>query len=259
MNIKRKIINLLKKLGLSEKEAEFLFLVQNYAKGLTMSEIRKKLKVSTATTYRAFEKLHGLGFVTSSANNWKKNVQAVSFATIADKIAKKKKNLARVEYEMRNLDSLLNLNPQACIGEGVEVLTEENQLIDKYFRIMSQEWDQLLGYGSVNTILSIFGEKLEMDFIKNRVRKGRSAFACFNKGSFAETLHEEDEKHLRNSKLIDDPSYENDIFYVYGDEVTVWSNSEQAGKRAVVITDPLLVKPFKRTFDYMWKNACFSN
>lgn len=255
MNIKRKIINLLKKLDFSETEAEFLVLTQNYKNGLSMSEIQKKLKVSTATTYRTYEKLHSLGFVISSADNWKKNVQAVSFATIADKIAKKKKNLARVEYEMRNLDNLLNLNPRAFMDDGIDILTEENQLIDKYHRIMSQEWDQLFGYGSVRTILSIFGEKLEMDFIKNRVKKGRGAFACFNKGSFAETLHKEDEKHLRNSKLIEDPAYENEIFYVYGDEVTVWSNSGQGGKRAVVISDPLLVKPFKRTFNYMWQTA----
>lgn len=253
MNLKAHIIDLLKKIGLSENEARFYLAVQQNPK-LTIKDLQEKCKLSRATAYRAFEKLHNLKLLTSSADNWRKNVEAVSLSSVADKLAREQRKLRKVELELKRLNNLMNLSSQHSQTEDpVEILFDQNQIIEKCYEILRRPWDKMLCYGSAERLIDVIGDKPERDYVQMRSRKGKTADALLTElGNYTKEFIPNNHRDLRNVKLRIDPENQNYATYVYGDEAIIWHTDKELGKRAIVIKEPTLVKMYENSFRSLW-------
>jgi len=252
MTLKKHILDLLLKIGLSESEAEFYLAASKFPK-LTLKELQEKTGYSTAQVYRAFERLKELELITSSQNNWRKNIEAVSLRTISDRLAREQRNLRKVELELKRLDNIMNLTRQSEIEDPVQILADQNKIIEKNYQLLGQEWGHLLAYGAADRLIDIMGKDPERDFVNLRRKKGKTADVIETEmGPYARELMTKNDQELRNIKVKIDPALQNSMTYVYGDEVTIWHKNEELGNRAIVIKDPALVKMHENMFRNLW-------
>jgi len=255
MTFKKHILDLLLKVGLSESEAE-LYLAANKFPRLNLRELREKTGYSSAQVYRAFERLKELGLITSSQDNWRKNIEAVSLHTVGERLAAEQRKLRKVELELKKLDNIMKFTGESRVDEPVEVLTDQNKLIEKSYRILGGDWDHLRAYGAADRLIDVLGKKPERDFIDLRCRKGKTAQVIETEfGPFAQELMRDNDRELRNTKLLINPALQNSMTYIYGDEMTVWEKDGQCGNRAIVIKDPTLIKMHESLFSTMWEQA----
>ena len=133
MELKKHILVLLERIGLSETEAKFYLNVYQYPQK-TIAELQKLCGFSRATSYRAFDHLKDLKLLTSSPENWRKNVEAVSLRTIAEKLGRESLKLRKVEFELKKLENLLDLTNYQATLEPVEIFSDQNQITEEVAR-----------------------------------------------------------------------------------------------------------------------------
>lgn len=255
MEIKTHIFNLLTRIGLSETEARFYLTVyQNPQR--TIAELQKLCRFSRATTYRSFENLKDRKFVTSSQDNWRKNIEAVSLKTIGEKLAHESLKLRKVEIELKKLDNLLNLTSYQNTEEPLEIFTDQNQITEECYKLLNADWSHIQCYGSGEKSYEIPGEKAMSDFVSMRARKGKTIDAVFTElGDHTKEMLKNNKQELRNGKLLIDPLCQNSMTYVYDKQVTIWQKDTDLGKRAIIIRDPGLIKMYKANFQKTWATA----
>ena len=253
--MKKHILNLLVRIGLTEKEANF-YLTANQNQNLTIKDLKEKSGLSLASTYRAFDKLKTLGLVTSSQENWRKSIEAVSLKTLANKLAKEQRKLRKVELELKKYDNLMNLTSFSDFSEPVEVLSDQNKIVEKCFEILSRPWENMLVYGSAERLIDVIGNDPEREFKRIRAQKGKSCTVVLTEvGPYASEFMPNNEKDLRNVKIKIDRTQQDYMTYVYDDEAIVWKMDENVGNRAIVIRDPALVGMNAQFFNTVWQKV----
>lgn len=254
MQLKARIIELLQKVGLTPAEAKFYLAVQKNSQ-LTLSQIQKETGLSRASVYRSFEKLHGLKLVTSSQDNWRKNIQAVSLNFLASNLAKEQRKLRKIELELKKVNNLMTFSNNSYATEPVELLTEPNQIIEKCFQILQKPLNNFCCYGSAERLIDVIGKDPEHEFVKIRSRKGKKVNCVLTEiGEYTKEFIPHNERDLRNMKLKINPSMNNYVTYLYDNEATIWLNDKDLGKRAIVIKDPVLIKIQQQFFQQLWNN-----
>jgi len=254
MTQKQRIIQLLLKIGLTESEAELYLAAHKYPK-LTLANLRGKTNYSTASVYRAFDRLHGMGLLTSSQDNWRKSIEAVSLKALGEKLAKEQRNLKKVELELKQLDSIFHLTLQNE-EDPIEIHSDENKIIDTCFQVLRNQNERLQAIGSGERLIDILGKDLERQFVDMRKRKGIKCDVVLTEyGPYAQELMPTNERDLRNMKVKIDPNNQDFVSYVGEDKVTILQKDEKLGKRAVVIKDPALKKMHENLFATLWKDT----
>jgi predicted DNA-binding transcriptional regulator AlpA len=255
MDIKKRVISLLQKLNLTENEAKF-YIMANQNADLTLPQIQSKLSLSKATVYRIYEKLKSLGFITSSPENWRKNINAVSLRTLADLIAGENRKLRRIELELKDLDNFMDMDARAFSEDPIKILYDKNQIAEHNFNILHKSWDRLLVLGSCERLMDVVGKENEQKFVQIRTRMGRPVSLYLTEyGNYASEFMPNNDEELRNVKLRINPTWQDHLSYLYGDEVTIWNKDKDLGNRAIVINDPLLVNMYRSQFDTAWSGS----
>jgi DNA-binding MarR family transcriptional regulator len=255
MNVRNHIIDLLTRTGLTRSEAE-VYVAVSKNPGSELSDIRKETGYSSATVYRAFEKLKGMGFITSSPGNWRKKIEAVSLRVIGEKIAREQRKLRKVELELKRLDDIFHVSSGIEMADPVEVITDRNLIIEKNFEILSRPWEQFQAYGEGEVLADVLGKDFDREFIDIRRRKGKSCLLVLTElGPYGNELMKNSRMDLRETLYSTEPALHNSINYIYGDEVTIWNRNPEMGNRALVIKDPSLVKMHKSIFEMLHKKS----
>lgn len=256
MNFNPHIKKLLKKIGLTESETAIYMAAHKYPR-LTLRDLQNKTGLSTATVYRAFDKLRSHGFLISSPDSWRKNIEAVPLRSLSEIIGKEQRKLRKVELELKQMDSLMNLTTDINGKEPVEIITGKSNMLDKYFSWLNKPMDHFLAYGSGERLIDIMGEDYEHQFKNLRQRKGKSCQVVITEvGSYGEELLNKDKfEELRDLKVNIDESNQDYVTYLCNDEVVIWNMDPKLGSRGIVIKDPALIKMQKQLFDSYWRTA----
>ncbi len=253
MNINRKIVQLLVRMGLTETEARFYLAVYQNPK-LTMADLRKICGFSLATCYRVFESLYEKKFLTSSADDWKKNIEAVSLKTLASKLGRESLRLRKVEYELKKLGDLMEFSSVYSVTEPTEILTDQNQISDHCYRLLNADWDHIQCYGSGEKAYEVPGYKPMRDFVTLRAKRGKTIDAVFTElGQHTRELLKNNGRELRNGKLLIDPYCQNSMTHMYDKQVTIWQKDPELGNRVILIHDPGLIRLYQANFQKTWK------
>ncbi len=253
MKIKNRVIQLLEQIGLTRSEAIFYLTVNQYPK-LTIREIQEKSGISKTSSYRIFENLKVLGLLTSSKDNWRKNVEVVSINSLANKLAKEQRKLRKTELELKKLENLMNIGFISEYQDPIDILVDQNKIEEQCDKILYKPWDHMACYGSAERLLDIM-EESERNFLKMRTKKGKSVDAVITEiGDYAKEFMPNNDKHLRNMKLCIDENHQSYMAYIYDNEVTIWHKDEELGNRAIVIRDPVMVKMHENIFKSFWSS-----
>ena len=251
MELKSHILALLERIGLTGQEARFYLAVyQNPRK--TIAELQKIGGLSHTSAYRCFEHLKELNLLTSSPNNWRKNVEAVSLRTIAEKLGKESLKLRKVQLELKKLENIFQLSDYEQ-ADPVEIHTDQNLITEACYRLLNADWNHISCYGSADMAYEIPGLKAMSDFVSMRARRGKTIDAVFTDlGNHTRDLLKKNQQELRNGKLHVDPLSQNLMTYIYDKQVTIWQQDQELGKRAIIIRDPGLIKIYQNNFQNTW-------
>lgn len=253
MELKSHIKHLLTKIGLTENEAKFYLAIYQNPK-LSILELKKICGFSLATAYRAFESLKEQKLITSSPDSWRKNLEVVSLNTIATKLGRESLKLRKTELELKKLQNLLNLTTYQQTPVPVEIYSDQNQITEECYKLLNADWDHISAYGSAENGYEVTGHKAMSDFVTMRAKKGRYIDVVFTElGKYTKDHMKKNDKELRNAKLHIDPLCQNVMTYIYDKQVTIWQNDAELGKRAIIITDPGLIRLYASNFKKTWE------
>ena len=255
MQLKNHILSLLERIGLTDLESKFFLAVyQNPQK--TIGQLQKLGGLSHTSAYRAFEHLKDLRLITSSPENWRKNVEAVSLRSIAEKMGRESLKLRKVELELKKIENLMQLSDYSETTEPVEIYTDQNQITEECYKLLNADWNHISCYGSADKAYEIPGLKAMSDFVSMRAKKGRTIDAVFTDlGNHTKDLLKKNEQELRNGKLHLDPLSQNLMTYIYDKQVTIWQDDQDLGKRAIIINDPGMIKIYQNNFIKTWASV----
>lgn len=253
MKLSNYLIGLLTEAGFSETEA-LIYLAILKKPGQSLQEIEQHTQLSKATVYRIFEMLYEKKVVSLNEATWPRTVNAISIRELTEHLAKKQRQLGKTIASLRKSKDLQDLSLLAHTQEPIEILTNPDQATEQAYKIISQAWDTFLCFGASEKIFDVAGEKAGRDFISNRVRKGRKCAAIFTDlNERTKYLLQNNRKQLRQGKFMNIPTLQDSITYIHGNEITVWNNDPELGKRALVVKDPALVNLYKNQFATLWK------
>jgi len=253
MNINQRILQLLERTGLTPTEAKF-YLVAHLNPKFPIKEIQKKAGLSKTSAYRAFENLRELGLLTSSQENWRKNVQSVSLKTFAERLAKEQRRLRKVELELKSIGNLMGLTAFSHLEEPLQIITDRNKIQEKAFTLFAGNWDHFLCYGSAERLIDVIGNQEEREWVKQRSKKGRTVDCWITEiGNYAHDFMPNNDKEYRNVKINIEKENQDYMTYVIGDEVITWHKDKELGNRAIIIKDPLIVRMQENMFKRIWK------
>lgn len=256
MTLNQRLIKLLLKMGLNRSEAD-IFLIVNQNPKLSLKEIQQKSGYSLAQIYRAYEKLRAEGLLTSSNSEWRKEVETISLKTLGEKLLKEQRKLGKIARELKELSNLNDLNKNCLLPDPIEVLTDQNQIIEKNYQILAQPWSNMAVYGASQVLIDVIGSDHEHNFVDHRVRKGKSVNVTIT--SLEDEYYQEakatNEHKLRNMKVNLIPNIKDSMVYIYDQEVTIWKKDALLGNRAIVIKEPALVSLQQKFFDQVWNGS----
>ncbi|MDD4351731.1 MAG: helix-turn-helix domain-containing protein [Candidatus Gracilibacteria bacterium] len=252
MQLKQRILQLLQQIGLSESEAIFL-VAANRKEDQTINDVQRESGLSRTSTYRSYESLLSQGLIQVSNHKWRKTISSVPLAKVAEKIGKAQRKLRKAELELREL-SCLDLFSQT--EDPIEIITDQDKINEKYLSILSDNWENLLCYGSIERLLDIFGQEIEMNFIRQRCNKGKKGFGVLTeRGEFTNFLLPRCQEEFRSIKFAKQDPDNSYVTYLFGNEINIWSLDPELGKKGVIIRDPIIVKSYFNMFDKIWQKA----
>ena len=239
---------------MTPSEAKFYLTVHQNPK-LTLKELAIKSKLSVSSTYRAFENLKHLGLITSSQDHWRKSVEAVSLRTVAKKLASEQRRLRKVELELQSISDLMGLTAFSHMEDPIQIITDQNKITEEAYKELYRPWEYFYCYGSTERLVDVIGDAEEKDWVKKRVKLGKTADAIITeKGEYFDYFMPSNNKELRNVKVSIDKNNNDRCLYIFEDEVTIWHKDKDLGNRAVVISDPTVVKSYQQMFRGLWKS-----
>jgi sugar-specific transcriptional regulator TrmB len=254
MDIRRRILQLLEKAGMTPSEAKF-YLTAHQAPRLTIKELQKMSGLSCTSAYRAFENLKNMGLITSSAESWKKNVETVPLRAVAEKLAKEQRRLRKVELELQSMGDLMGLAAYSHLEDPIEIITDQNKIQEKAFEKLYKPWEHFLCYGSAERLIDVIGDREEKEWVKRRAKMGKSVSAYLTEiGEYANHFLPNNNEDLRNVKIAVDKNNQDQCVYIYDDEVIIWDKNKELGNRSVIIKDPAIVKMQHRIFRKLWES-----
>lgn len=237
------LINILRELGLSKKEAEvYLVLLKLGKEGAT--RISSVSGVNRVTVYGLLNSLKQKGFVTSLQVDNKNLFVPLEPKKIMDLIRRKEDKFVEVLQDLEKLERSHDSESSIEIYQGSKGITEVLQdILDNAKTIYV--------YGN-----RIIGEKLiefeSLNFRKERVKRGIKLFGISN---ILEDYIAKDQSWRKNSEFAISKSL--DILstwtLIYGDRVVILSfDKELVG---FLIKNKKVAEMHKFTFDKIWKEA----
>ena len=252
MDIKRRVLQLLGKAGMTSSEAKFYLTAHKNPK-LTIKELQIRSGLSRTSAYRVFENLKNMGLITSSQDNWRKSIETVSLRTVAEKLAKEQRRLRKVELELKSMSDLMGLTAFSHIQDPVDVISDKNKIVDEAFKLLSADWDHMLCFGSAERLLEVIGDSEEKSWVQSRFKKGKTVDVWLTElGKYSDYFLPSSGRELRNVKINLDNKNKDYCTYVCGDKVAIWQKDDEFGNKAVIIKDPTIVKSYEQMFQSLW-------
>lgn len=230
--------------GLSENEAA-IYLTALELGETTVSRLAKKAGIKRTTAYLAIESLKEKGLISSL----KKESASVFFAEdprkISDILEARKEKIEKIMPRLLAFTNLIDKKPEIRYFEGTEGIKE---VFRDSLKCPGQE---ILTWYS-ETYATHFDEKFFLEeYIPRRVEKKIFARAILPDNEIIRELIQNDQWHLRKSKLIPPDQYHISIeINMYGNnKVGIISYEEQLG---IIIESQKIHNSIKNIFEIMW-------
>lgn len=250
--IHTKLINILKNIGFSEKEAKIYITLLELNEALP-SSISRKSSIKRSTTYQILSQLQKRGIVSSIKKHSSLYFQAVEPKTFLDgkreEYSTLKQSIDDLEHalpELLNLHGKYTATPQMSVFKGPEGLI---QIMEDTLTTSTE----ILCWANITMSVHTILEDYYPAYIKKKIKKGIKLKGIFPYEKASLKFKKLGKKELREVYLIrkEDCPFENEI-NIYDDKVAIISHKDQVG---VIIQNQSIADTQRAIFELGFKAA----
>ena len=230
--------------GLTENEAAIYLAALELGETI-VSRLAKKAGIKRTTAYLVIESLKEKGLITSV----KKNKVSVFFAEDPHKLhamlEQRKEKIDKIMPQLLAFSNLIDKKPEIRYFEGKDGIKEI------YYDSLKYSNQEILTWYS-ETYSAHFGEEFFIeDYVPRRVKKKIPVRAILSDSEIIRNWIQNDQQHLRKTKLISQDTYPISIeLNIYGNnKVGVVSHEEQFG---LIIESQKIHDSLKSIFELVW-------
>ena len=238
-------------LGLNEKEARF-FLINYQLGASTINDVAKTARVERSTAYLIAQNLLHKGLLIEDFKRYKKTIITVEPKTLLRMLLAKHRQVGRHEQALQeNLPELQALHQTSAIRPKVRTY-EGNQGLLAIWRDILAESHEILLWTNQETENRVFSEKFHSLFITERIKKKISMRVLAINNQKGKFLIKQDEKHLRQTRLLPKDIFFSAETYIYGNKIaTLDYNRDIIG---IIIESDQIVQTHREIFEMTWNN-----
>ncbi|MDD2935124.1 MAG: helix-turn-helix domain-containing protein [Candidatus Pacebacteria bacterium] len=234
----------LEKIGLNPKEAD-VYLACLELTEATVGEIAKKSGVKRTTVYDIIDSLKEKSLVSSITKNKKLYYYAESPKKLENTLEEKKKILENMMPELMSVANAIDKKPKIRYFEGIEGMR------DVFRDTLNYPDQEILSWFPKKTGMDLGENFFYKEYIPKRMKKKIWVRAIAPETEEMKKYKENDDKHLRQTRLISPDKFNSEInIELYGGEkVMIVGFEEEIG---IMIESKKIYTALKSMFEIMW-------
>ncbi len=253
MDFHNKVRKVLTELGLTEVQADFyLYLLKN--NGATVSKVAKSLNINRTNSYAILEKLLRLELVTEENRVNGKVLRARSYEAINNILKQREEEIDSSKRTVQELVPIFKTFASYENQYGPRIRTYEskvglNDIVDDILAT-AEETKEIQLFTNQESERGFFSNAKHEEFIKRRVEKGIRIRVLAVDNEFGRELKNDDEKLLRETRILPEKFSFNAEIYIYGNTISMLDvKNEIIG---VVIESEELTSIQRQFFEVAW-------
>ncbi len=194
-------------LGFSEKEViVYRVLLEKGEAGA--GEIIKKSGLKRGITYAVLYNLSDKKLIRTFEKRGKTYFQVESPLRIMEMVEKRKQELAAIDANMKHVIPQLVSQYKLAVGKPtIQYFEGEEGLLKVFDDIYAPKEDIVYGMADLDSIDEVFPKHIDKQLVPDRIKNKVTAYSFFPKSPLSEELHNNDEKQLRKSVLVNREEY----------------------------------------------------
>jgi len=242
----------LKQLELTDHEAG-LYVLSLSIGPHPLGQLAEKMGISRPNIYKLIKGLENHSLATMPKGGKSKRFSVASPTLVSELLEKKQQK----DRELKNdfsalLPDLLSKYQRGDLPSHVRIYQGSGQNISAFFGMLDEARDSCDFFGSVDDFLNLIDMDDQQVFLEERVKKGITARTLTLPGPHAGRIAEEDEKRLRETRVINILKPFQASFHLYADKVMIW---QPENLLAIRIEDDVVAHMFKSIYDFLWLQA----
>jgi sugar-specific transcriptional regulator TrmB len=242
-----KPLDLLKKLGLSQKEAR-LYLISLETGPATIAKLAQKSGLKRGTIYEFLGEMLEKGLLEVNISGKRKLYSGTEPKKLRKMIDRQKDILERLIPDLSLITSIGSKKPKVTFFEGKEgILSAYDEILQLPFN------SEVVGFATFEGIYKLFPESAIRQYIKKRVEKNIKQKLIMPTDQYLQNHIEDNKKELRETIMIPRKDFfiENEI-NIYQNKVAIISLGEE--KVAVIIESQQTADTQRAIFNLLWKS-----
>ncbi len=242
MSSKTSLIEVLKKIGLNEKEAK-VYLACIETGSAPVSEVAKAAGINRVTTYDILDKLKKKALVSHFTKNKVKYFTGTDPDIVLEEFEKRTKDLREAIPQFKRLTGKTN-HPRIRYFEGLEG-------IKAIYTDTLNSTTEILNYSNSEEIRKIW-TNYDEEYVEKRAKKKIFLRGICPDDKYGETVHQQDKKYHREMRLIsaDQFDFTNEI-NIYDDKVAIISFKDEL--IGMIIESSEIANSQRAIFNMCWQ------
>ncbi len=236
----------LEKIGLNEKEAKVYVAVLGLGAS-SVAQIAKKSGIKRTTVYEILDPLKEQGLVSETIKGKKRLFVAAEPEDLTHIVERKNQLLEEVMPILKGMSQTTKTRPRVRVYQGT-------QEIKQIYMDTLKEGKDIYGFVDMAAVAPEIASWYP-SYIKRRIKAGIRGFAIFSDSPEAQKFKQQDEKELRESRVIASDKYPFSMeINIYGNKVAFISYRTQE-LLGVLVESQEIAKTMKSVFDLAWDNV----
>lgn len=240
----------LKELGLTESEAN-LYVTSLTLGPTSIAKLAEHLAMPRPNVYKVISGLEGYGLAKFSERKRHARTFMVESPTVVlEKLRQKREAVADVDHTLVGaMPDLLAMYHQGETPTKIRMFDGKDQWLKIFFQVLDETSGPISFFGSADAFIELISWEKELEWIKERVKRGIHINVLLVPGEDADTLFETDAEQMRTTRFYKGKLPFVTGFMLYGNKVIIW---QPKAPLVVLIEDEYIVQMLRSIFNEMW-------
>lgn len=250
VEVKKNLHISLKELGLLDSEAN-LYTTSLALGPATIASLAEHLGISRPNVYKAISGLekHGLAKY-SDRKRYTRTFMVEPPTVVLEKLRQRRETMSDLDQTLVSaMPDLLAHYHQGETPTKIKIFKGKDQWMKIFFQILDEAKDKIQFFGSADAFIELIGWDTELEWIKERMRKGIHIDVLLTPGKDATKLKETDTEGMRTTRIFNGSIPFVTGFMLYANKVIIW---QPKAPLVVLIEDEYIVQMLRSIFTHMW-------
>lgn len=252
LEVQKNLYISLSELGLLESESN-LYVTSLTLGPATIASLAEHLAIPRPNVYKAIAGLEKYGLAKYSERKKYTRTFVVEPPTVVlEKLRIKRETMSGLDQALVSaMPDLLANYHQGETPTKIKVYQGKDQWMKIFFDVLDEAKDKISFFGSADAFIELIGWDTEIEWIKERKKKGIHIDVLLTPGQDATKLKETDAEGMRTTKIFSGSMPFITGFMLYANKVIIW---QPKAPLVVLIEDEYIVQMLKSMFATLWES-----